>query len=100
MRTLRMAFVGGFAGASMAGNVATLHAAPLPTNVASIKSMVAENSIQVRWGGWRAAARISVRRVLKEGSTAPWRPRTNISSRSAGFRYLRTGCLSGKPLDG
>ncbi len=28
MRTLRMAFVGGFAGASMAGNVATLHAAP------------------------------------------------------------------------
>ena len=38
MRTLRMAFVGGFAGASMAGNVATLHAAPLPTNVASMKS--------------------------------------------------------------
>ena len=38
MRTLRMAFVGGFAGALMAGNVATLHAAPLPTNVASMKS--------------------------------------------------------------
>ena len=37
MRTLRMAFVGGFAGASMAGNVATLHAAPLLTNVASMK---------------------------------------------------------------
>jgi len=37
MRTLRMAFVGGFAGALMAGNVATLHAAPLPTNVASMK---------------------------------------------------------------
>jgi hypothetical protein len=32
MRTLRMVFVGGFAGASMAGNVATLHAAPLPTD--------------------------------------------------------------------
>jgi hypothetical protein len=62
MRTLRMAFVGGFAGASMAGNVATLHAAPLPTNVASMKSMVADSSIQVRWGGWRAAAGISVRR--------------------------------------
>jgi hypothetical protein len=53
MRTFRMAFVGGFAGALMAGNVATLHAAPLPTNVASMKSMVADSSIQVRWGGWR-----------------------------------------------
>jgi hypothetical protein len=53
MRTLRMALVGGFAGALMAGNVATLYATPLPTNVASIKSMVAENSIQIRWGGWR-----------------------------------------------
>jgi hypothetical protein len=34
MRTLRMAFVDG----GVAGNVATLHAAPLPTNVASMKS--------------------------------------------------------------
>jgi hypothetical protein len=53
MRTLRMAIVGGFAGALMASNVATLNAAPLPTNVASMRSMVADNSIQVRWGGWR-----------------------------------------------
>jgi hypothetical protein len=98
MRTLRMAFVGGFAGALMAGNVATLHAAPLPTNVASMKSSRQFDPGPV--GGWRAAAGISVRRVLKEGSTAPWRPRTNISSRSEGFRYLRTGCLSGTPLDG
>jgi hypothetical protein len=55
MRTLRMAFVGGFAGALMASNVATLQAAPLPTNVASMKSMVTDSSIQVRWrggGGW------------------------------------------------
>jgi hypothetical protein len=44
----------------MAGNVATLHAAPLPTNVASMKSRVADSSIQLRWGGWRAAAGISV----------------------------------------
>ena len=51
MGTLRMALVGGFAGALMAGNVATLYAAPLPTNVASMKSMVADNSIQVRRGG-------------------------------------------------
>jgi hypothetical protein len=48
-----MAFVGGFAGVLMVGNVATLDAAPLPTNVASMKSMVADGSIQARWGGWR-----------------------------------------------
>jgi hypothetical protein len=53
MRTLRMALVGGFTGLLMAGNVATLHAAPLPTNVASMKAMVADSSIQIRWGGWR-----------------------------------------------
>jgi hypothetical protein len=53
MRIFRMAFVGGFAGALLAGNVGTLHAAPLPTNVATIKSMVADSSIQIRWGGWR-----------------------------------------------
>ena len=51
MRTLRMAFVGGFAGALMASTVATPQAAPLPTNVASMKSMVVDSSIQVRWGG-------------------------------------------------
>jgi hypothetical protein len=44
----------------IAGNVSTLHAAPLPTNVASKKSRVADSSIQLRWGGWRAAAGISV----------------------------------------
>jgi hypothetical protein len=54
MRTPRMALVGGFAGALIVGNVATLYAAPLPTNVASMKSMVADSSIQmIRWGGWR-----------------------------------------------
>ena len=94
MRTLSMAFVGGFAGASMAGNVATLHAAPLPTNVTSIKSMVDDSSIQVRRrGGHKCAACL-------EGGTAPRRPLTNISSRSEGFRYLRTDCPPGKPLDG
>jgi len=94
MRTLR------FAGASMACNVGTLHAAPLPTNVASMKSMVADSTIQVRWGGWRAVAGTNVQRVLKECSTAPWRPLTNISSRLERFRYPRTGYLPGKPLDG
>ena len=83
----------------MAGNVAMLHAAPLPTNVASMKSRGADSSIQLRWGrlarrgGHKCAACL-------EGGTAPRRPLTNINSRSEGFRYLRTGCLSGKPLDG
>jgi hypothetical protein len=54
MRTLSMAFVGGFAGASMAGNVATLHAAPLPTNVAGMKSSRQFDPGPV--GGWRAAS--------------------------------------------
>jgi hypothetical protein len=38
----------------MASNVAALHAAPLPTNVAVMKSMVAvaDSSIRVRWGYW------------------------------------------------
>ena len=52
MHTFRVAFVCAFAGALMACNVASLHAAPLPTNVAAMKSMVADSSIQVRWG-WR-----------------------------------------------
>ena len=47
-----------FAGALMACNVASLHAAPLPTNVTAMKSMAADSSVQVRWGwhrrGWRA----------------------------------------------
>ena len=43
-----------------------------------------------------------VRRILKEGSNnvAPRRPLMNISSRSEDLRYLRTGCIAGKPLDG
>jgi hypothetical protein len=56
MRILRTAVACAFAGALMASNVASLHAAPLPTNVAAMKSMVADSSIQVRWGwgfrGW------------------------------------------------
>ena len=48
MPTFKIVFVCAFAGALMACNVATLHAAPLPTNVTAIKSMVAESSIQVR----------------------------------------------------
>jgi hypothetical protein len=53
MHTLRLAFICAFAGALMACNVASLYAAPLPTNVAAMKSMVVDSSIPVRWGGWR-----------------------------------------------
>jgi hypothetical protein len=51
----RTAFACTFAGALMACSVASLNAAPLPTNVAAMKSMVADSSIQVRWGWgyWR-----------------------------------------------
>jgi hypothetical protein len=53
MPTFKTVFVCAFAGALMACNVAALHAAPLPTNVTAMKSMVAESSIQVQWRGWR-----------------------------------------------
>jgi hypothetical protein len=56
MHTFRLAFACTFAGALMACNAASLHAAPLPTNVAAIKSMVADGSIKVRWGGWRGGS--------------------------------------------
>jgi DNA-binding transcriptional LysR family regulator len=63
MRILRMAFVGGFR--NLDGRFATLHAAPLPTNLASMNPMVVDSSIQFRWGGWRAAAGTSVRACLE-----------------------------------
>ena len=53
MPTFKMVFVCAFAGALIACNVAPLHAAPLPTNVTAMKSMVGESSIQVQWRGWR-----------------------------------------------
>jgi transcriptional regulator with XRE-family HTH domain len=53
MHTFKVAFVCAFAGAAMACNVASLDAAPLPTNAAAMKSIVVDTSIQVRWGGWR-----------------------------------------------
>ena len=56
MDIVRTAFACAFAGALMACNVASLHAAPLPTNVAAMKSTVGDSSIPVRWGwgywGW------------------------------------------------
>jgi hypothetical protein len=52
MRIVRLAFVSAFAGTLLACSTVSLNAAPLPTNVAAMKSMMANSSIQVRWGGW------------------------------------------------
>ena len=53
MHILRLTFACAFAGVLMACNVASLHAAPLPTNVAAMKSIVVDSSTKVRWrGGW------------------------------------------------
>ena len=52
MHTLKVALVCAFAGTLMACNATALRAAPLPTNVAAMKSMVADPSFQVRWGHW------------------------------------------------
>jgi hypothetical protein len=60
MRTFRLAFLCAFAGALMACNVVSLHAAPSPTNVAAMKSMVADSSIQIQWVGWRGGWIISI----------------------------------------
>jgi len=49
MHTFRVAFVCAFAGALMACSVASLHAAPLPTNVAAMKSMV--RTVRFKSGG-------------------------------------------------
>jgi hypothetical protein len=57
MHSFKVALVGAFTGTLMACNVSHA-AAPLPTNVAAIKLMAADKSVQVRWGyqrgGWRA----------------------------------------------
>jgi hypothetical protein len=52
MRTVRLAFVSAFAGTLLACSTTSLNAAPLPTNVAAVKSMMADSPIQIRWGGW------------------------------------------------
>lgn len=53
MHTIRLGFACALAGTLMAFSAASLCAAPLPTNLTAMKSLVADSSIQVRWGGWR-----------------------------------------------
>jgi hypothetical protein len=47
-----MTFACAFDGVVMVCNIVSLYAASLPTDVAAMKSMVTDSSIQVRWGGW------------------------------------------------
>jgi hypothetical protein len=42
-----------FLGLLTSGSLISAQAAPLPTNVATMKSMSSSDSVQVRWGGWR-----------------------------------------------
>jgi hypothetical protein len=56
MRSLKLALAASFAIASLAGAGSRANAAPLPTHVATMKSMLAGNTVEVRWGwggGWR-----------------------------------------------
>jgi len=59
MHNSRVALVCAIAGVLMACNFASLHATPLPTNLAVMKSMAADRLVQVHWrywhrGGWPA----------------------------------------------
>ena len=49
MHSFKVALVGAFAGTLMACNAASSHAGPLLTNVAAMKSMTADEWVQVRW---------------------------------------------------
>ena len=42
-----------FAGLVAASAPTSGNAAPLPTNVAAMKSMMSKDTVHVRWGGWR-----------------------------------------------
>jgi hypothetical protein len=42
-----------FLGLLTSGALPSAHAAPLPTNIAAMKSMSSGNVVQARWGGWR-----------------------------------------------
>jgi hypothetical protein len=52
MSTLKTTLALLVAGMMMAGTSGSAQAAPLPTNVAAMKSMIGTDTVQVRWGGW------------------------------------------------
>jgi hypothetical protein len=53
MRALKISIGSAFAMAMMAATSTPGQAAPLPTNIGTIKSMLADNITPVRWVGWR-----------------------------------------------
>jgi hypothetical protein len=42
-----------FLGLLTSGTPTSAQAAPLPTNIATMKSMLSSDVVQARWGGWR-----------------------------------------------
>jgi len=52
MSTLKTTFAVLVAGAVIAGATNSSQAAPLPTHIAAIKSMLGTDTVEVRWGGW------------------------------------------------
>jgi hypothetical protein len=52
MSTFKIAFAVLVMGAVTAGATGSSQAAPLPTHVAAIKSMLGTDAVEVRWGGW------------------------------------------------
>jgi hypothetical protein len=55
MHSFKLALMGAFAATLMPGNVAQLNAAPLPTDIAVMKSRAADGTVQVRWGYGRGS---------------------------------------------
>jgi hypothetical protein len=52
MSTLKTTLAALVAGGAMAAATTSLQAAPLPTHLATMKAMVASDTVEVRWGGW------------------------------------------------
>jgi len=52
MSTPKTTFAVLVAGAVIAGATGSSQAAPLPTHIAAIKSMLGTDAVEVRWGGW------------------------------------------------
>src|SRR5262245_33372956 len=83
-KTLLAALV---AGAAMAGTAAGAKAAPLPTNVAAMKALAGNDTLQGRWGvGWRGGG---------WGYRGGWGVRGRPFGWGAGAGALAAGALIG-----
>ena len=72
--------------------VAGAQAGPMPTNVAAMKSMVDQNTTEVRWGGWRGGG-FGYRGV-------GWGYRGGLGYRGWGYRGLGYGVAAGAIVGG